>query len=422
MWRSKTAHERGDILKRLFRLMQENADDLAMIMTMEQGKPLAESKGEIGYSASFVEWFAEEGVRAYGEVIPASETSSRILVERQAIGVAAAITPWNFPSAMIARKVAPALAAGCTIVVKPSELTPFSALAMGVLAERAGVPAGVLNIVTGAPQEIGRAILDSSDVRKLSFTGSTRVGKALYAASAATLKRISLELGGNAPFIVLDDAELEAAVDGVIASKFRNAGQTCVCANRIFVQDGIYDRFAERLADKVGRLAMGPGTEPGVQLGPLINRAGLDKVAAHVQDAADKGARVITSGEELGGTFHRPVVLTGADDSMRVFAEETFGPVAPLFRFGSEREVVERANGTPFGLAAYVYTQDIARGFRVTGALDFGMIGLNAANVSKAQAPFGGVKESGIGREGSRHGLDEYLSLKTLHLGNIAPL
>jgi succinate-semialdehyde dehydrogenase/glutarate-semialdehyde dehydrogenase len=422
MWRGKTAHERAGSLKALFRLMQDNADDLAMIMTIEQGKPLAEAKGEIAYSASFVEWFAEEGIRAYGEVIPASENSSRIIVERVAIGVAAAITPWNFPSAMIARKVAPALAAGCTIVVKPSELTPFSALALGVLAERAGIPAGVLNIVTGMPQEIGRALMESPDVRKLSFTGSTKVGKSLYERSAATLKRISLELGGNAPFIIMDDADLNLAVDGVIASKFRNAGQTCVCANRIFVQDGVYDRFADMLAAKVARLPVGDGIEPGVQIGPLINRAGYEKVAAHVADATAGGARTIGTGEVLDGTFYRPVILTGVSDTMRVFSEETFGPVAPLFRFSSDEEVVARANGTPFGLAAYLYTQDLSRGFRTTQALEFGMIGLNAANVSKAQAPFGGVKDSGLGREGSKHGLDEYLSLKALHLGNIPPL
>ena len=419
-WRHTTAEQRSRILKAWYRLIIENQEDLAVIMTAEQGKPLAEARSEILYSASFVEWFAEEGLRAGGEIIPSPNPSARIMVIKQPVGVAAAITPWNFPSAMITRKVAPALAAGCAVVVKPSELTPFSALALAVLAERAGVPGGVLNIVTGMPKPIGAALCSSETVRKLSFTGSTAVGKMLFEACAGTLKRLSLELGGNAAFIVFDDADVDAAVDGLMSNKFRNAGQTCVCANRVYVQDGIYDEFARRLADRVGRLVVGNGLEPGVEIGPMINDTGHAKVHRHLADAVAKGARVLAGSDaELPGLFVQPTVLAGVDDSMQVAGEETFGPVVPLFRFEREEDVIKRANATPFGLASYIYTRDLARAFRVGEAIETGMVGLNSGTVSSAVAPFGGIKESGLGREGARQGLDEYLELKTLHIGNI---
>lgn len=418
-WSALPAGERSDRLDAWYRAHLAHADDLARIMTLEQGKPLAEARGEILYGASFLRWFAEEGRRVYGETVPAPTADRRILVLRQPIGVAAAITPWNFPNAMLARKVGPALAAGCTMVVKPSEQTPFSALAMAVLAERVGIPAGVFNVVTGHPGPIADALLDSHAVRKLSFTGSTRVGKQLMERSAATLKRLSLELGGNAPFLVFDDADLDKAVAGVMASKFRNAGQTCVCANRILVQDGIYDAFAARLTAAVGQLVVGDGLEPGVTIGPLINQAAVEKVIGHVDDARALGAVATTGGARhaRGGHFVQPTVLTGVTPRMRVADEETFGPVAPLFRFHSEDEGVALANDTPFGLAAYFYTEQLRRSWRVAERLEYGMVGLNTGSVSMEMAPFGGIKESGFGREGSRHGLDEYLQLKSFHVG-----
>ena len=418
-WRRTTAQHRSGLLKAWYRLIVENAEDLATILTAEQGKPLAEARAEILYSASFVEWFAEEAIRAYGDIIPSPNAIVRILALRQPIGVAAAITPWNFPSAMITRKVAPALAAGCTVVVKPSEITPFSATAIGLLAQRAGIPTGALNIVTGRPRPIGAALCASPTVRKLSFTGSTAVGKYLFEACAPTLKKLSLELGGNAPFIIFNDADLSAATEGLIASKFRNSGQTCVCANRIYVQDGIYDAFADHLATRVKALTMGNGRSAGVQIGPLINQQGLAKVLNHLEDAVSKGAGIVVGGTARNGTFFTPTVLRDVNDDMKLANEETFGPIAPLFRFKTEEEAITRANATPFGLASYIYTRDVARVFRVTEALDFGMVGVNHGSVSTAVAPFGGVKESGLGREGARQGLDEYLEIKAVHLGNI---
>jgi succinate-semialdehyde dehydrogenase/glutarate-semialdehyde dehydrogenase len=423
-WRKRTARDRGAILRRWFDLIVSHADDLAMLMTREQGKPLAEARGEVIYGASFVEWFAEEGKGAYGEVVPTYATDRRVLVLKQPIGVCGAITPWNFPIAMITRKVAPALAAGCTVVAKPAEATPLCALALAVLAERAGVPAGVLNIVTAdAPRapEVGRALCDDPRVRKISFTGSTEVGRILLRQSAETVKKLSLELGGNAPFIVFDDADLEAAVEGAIASKYRNAGQTCVCANRIYVQDSVYDEFARKLADRVAQLKVGAGTEPGVLVGPLIEPAALEKVEAHVADALAGGARVLAGGHrhERGGLFYAPTVLADVTQSMRVASEETFGPVAPLFRFRTEEEVVIMANATEFGLAAYFYSRDIGRVFRVAEALESGMVCANSGMLSTEVAPFGGVKQSGLGREGARQGLEEYLEVKYLCLAGL---
>jgi succinate-semialdehyde dehydrogenase/glutarate-semialdehyde dehydrogenase len=395
--------------------MMENADELALILTTEQGKSLAEAKGEIGYAASFLEWFAEEGKRVYGDTIPTPASDKRIVVTKEAIGVCAAITPWNFPAAMITRKVGPALAAGCPIVVKPAEATPFSAFAMAVLAERAGVPKGVLNIVTGDPKAIGGEMTGNPIVRKLSFTGST-VGRLLMAQCAPTVKKVSLELGGNAPFIVFDDADLDAAVEGAIASKYRNSGQTCVCTNRFFVHERVYDVFAQKLAAAVDKLKVGRGTESGVALGPLINEAAVLKVESHIEDALTKGARIATGGKRhaLGHGFFEPTVLTGVTPDMKVAKEETFGPLAPIFSFSSDEEVVRLANDTEFGLAAYFYSRDIGRVWRVAEALEYGMVGINTGLISNEVAPFGGVKQSGLGREGSHYGIDEYVVIKYL--------
>lgn len=415
-WRALTAGERSAILRRWQGLVLEAQEDLAGIMTAEQGKPLAEARGEIAYGASFLDWFAEEGRRVYGELIPPHQADRRLMVMKQPVGVCAAITPWNFPMAMIARKAAAALAAGCTLVAKPAEDTPLSALALAVLAERAGLPPGVLNIVTGAPEAIGAELTGNPRVRKLSFTGSTEVGRLLMRQCADTVKRLSLELGGNAPFIVFDDADLDAAVDGAIQSKYRNTGQTCVCANRLLVQAGIHDVFAERLTERVRGLKVGPGTEPGSVLGPLINAAALAKVEVQIADALAGGARVLTGGHRhaLGLTFFEPTVIVGATPAMRFAREETFGPLAPIFRFETEEEAVALANDTEFGLAAYFYTRDISRAFRVSEALEYGMVGLNTGLISTAIAPFGGMKQSGFGREGSRHGIDAYLETKYL--------
>jgi succinate-semialdehyde dehydrogenase/glutarate-semialdehyde dehydrogenase len=416
-WAAMTAHSRAAVLRKWHDLMLEHADDLALLMTLEQGKPLAEAKGEILYGASFVQWFAEEGIRAYGEIIPATQASRRILSRKIPVGVCAAITPWNFPNAMITRKLAPALAAGCTMVVKPSDLTPFSALALAELGQRAGFPPGVLNIVTGMPEAIGGELTSNPTVRKLTFTGSTPVGKLLLRQCADTVKRVSMELGGNAPVLVFDDADLDQAVAGIMASKFRNSGQTCVCANRIYVQAGIHDQLVARLASEVRKLRVGRGTEAGTTIGPLINKAAIRKVETHVADALAKGASIVEGGsaDEHGPQYFQPTLLTGATDDMLLASEETFGPVAALFRFESEAESVQRANATPFGLAAYIFTKDVSRSFRVSEALEYGMVGVNTGVISSAVAPFGGVKESGLGREGSHHGLDEFLEVQTLH-------
>uniref|UniRef100_UPI0035AD9B5F NAD-dependent succinate-semialdehyde dehydrogenase n=1 Tax=Paenirhodobacter enshiensis TaxID=1105367 RepID=UPI0035AD9B5F len=411
-WAALPAKDRSARLRRWFELMLANVDDLGLIMTLEQGKPLAEAKGEILYAASFIEWFAEEAKRIYGDTIPAPKADQRITVLRQPIGVTAAITPWNFPAAMITRKAAPALAAGCAMIVRPADLTPLSALALGELAVRAGIPAGVLQIVTGPAREIGKVLTDSDTVRKLSFTGSTEVGRLLMAQCAPTIKKISLELGGNAPFIVFDDADLDAAVEGAMASKYRNAGQTCVCANRLYVQAGVYDAFAAKLAEKVRALKVGPGTEPGTTIGPMIEPKALDKVEAHIRDALDKGAELIQGGRRLGGLFFEPAILTGVTSEMLVAREETFGPLAPLFRFETEEEVIALANDTIFGLAAYFYTRDHGRMVRVSEGLEYGMVGHNTGLISNEVAPFGGVKQSGLGREGSKYGIEDYLELK----------
>ncbi|MGN6651273.1 NAD-dependent succinate-semialdehyde dehydrogenase [Trinickia sp.] len=415
-WRRKTAKERAAILRRWFDLMIANSDDLALILTTEQGKPLAEAKGEIAYAASFIEWFAEEGKRVAGDTLPTPAADKRIVVVKEPIGVCAAITPWNFPAAMITRKVGPALAAGCPIVVKPAESTPFSALAMAVLAERAGVPKGVLSVVTGDPKAIGAEMTRNPIVRKLSFTGSTAVGRLLMAQSAPTVKKLSLELGGNAPFIVFDDADLDAAVEGAIASKYRNNGQTCVCTNRFYVHERVYDAFASKLASAVDALKVGRGTEPGVTLGPLINEAAVKKVESHIADALAKGASLATGGKRhpLGHGFFEPTVLTGVKPGMDVTKEETFGPLAPLFRFSSDDEVVRLANDTEFGLAAYFYSRDIGRVWRIAEALEYGMVGINTGLISNEVAPFGGVKQSGLGREGSHYGIDDYVVIKYL--------
>ncbi|MBT3143235.1 NAD-dependent succinate-semialdehyde dehydrogenase [Ruegeria litorea] len=421
-FKKTTAAQRGALLEKWFDLIMAAQDDLATIMTLEQGKPLAEAKGEIAYAASFVKWFSEEGKRVYGETIPSPVQDRRIIVQKQAIGVCAIITPWNFPAAMITRKIAPALAAGCPVVIKPSEFTPFTALALGVLAERAGFPKGAINIVTGDPSGVGGALTQSTAVRKLSFTGSTRVGKLLMEQCAGTMKRLSLELGGNAPFIIFDDADLDLAVEGVMASKFRNGGQTCVCANRIFIQAGVYDAFAEKLAAVVGKMKLGDGFENGVEIGPMINQAAIAKIKSHLEDATAKGGRVIVGGEQQDEStrFISPAVVTGVTSDMIVAGEETFGPVAPLFRFETEEEVLTAANATPFGLAAYFYTNDLTRTFRVSEELETGMIGINVGGFATEVAPFGGIKESGLGREGAHHGIDEYLEVKTLHIGGIA--
>ncbi|MGG7516381.1 NAD-dependent succinate-semialdehyde dehydrogenase [Allorhizobium undicola] len=421
-WKKKTYGERAALLEKWFALMIEHVDDLGLLLTLEQGKPLEEAKGEIRYGASFVKWFAEEARRIGGHTIPSPTPDRRILVLKEPVGVCGIITPWNFPNAMITRKVAPALAAGCTVVIKPSEFTPFSALALGVLAERAGIPAGVINIVTGMPAEIGNEIMANETVRKISFTGSTRVGSLLMRGAADSVKRLSLELGGNAPFIVFDDADLDLAVEGAIVSKFRNGGQTCVCANRILVQAGVYDDFAARLAARVNAMKVGPGTEAGVTIGPMINAAAITKINRHVEDALARGASIITTPHSLpeGAQYTAPVVLTGATTDMQLAAEETFGPVAPLFRFETEEEAVAIANGTPFGLAAYFYTENLKRSWRVAEALEFGMVGLNTGAISTEVAPFGGVKQSGLGREGAQAGIEEYLEMKSFHIGGLA--
>ncbi|SEE42633.1 succinate semialdehyde dehydrogenase [Rhizobiales bacterium GAS191] len=419
-WRALPAAERASLLVRWQDLMLENLEDLAVIMTVEQGKPLAESRGEIRYGASFVKWFAEEARRVSGDLIPAPGTDRRIVVLKEPVGVSAAITPWNFPNAMITRKCAPALAAGCPIVIKPSDLTPYSALALARLAERAGMPKGVFNVVTGMPEGIGGEMTSNVSVRKLSFTGSTRVGKLLMRQCADTVKRVSFELGGNAPFIVFDDADIDLAITGVMASKFRNGGQTCVCVNRILVQDGIYDRFAERLSVEVSRLVIGNGLENGVTIGPLINEAGLSKVERHIDDAMSKGAKIAVGKPKTGkGLFATPTVLTGACTTMQLASEETFGPVAPLFRFRDEAQAIEIANATPYGLASYFFTNDMRRSWRVAERLEFGMVGLNTGMISMEVAPFGGVKQSGIGREGSKYGIEEYLEVKAFHIGGL---
>ena len=420
-WRSKTAKERAAILRKWFDLILENQDDLALLMTLEQGKPLAEAKGEIAYGASFVEWFAEESKRIYGDTIPQAQPDKRILVIKQPVGVVAAITPWNFPNAMITRKCAPALAAGCPVVIKPATATPYSAFALAELGERAGIPAGVLNVLTGSAGAIGGELTSNPIVRKLSFTGSTEVGKLLMEQCAATVKKVSMELGGNAPFVVFDDADLDAAVEGAMASKFRNMGQTCVCANRILVQDGVYDVFAAKLVAAVKALKVGNGLEDGVTQGPLIDVAGLEKVEEHVSDATAKGAQVAVGGSRhnLGGTFFAPTVLTGVTTDMKVTNEETFGPVAPLFRFKSEAEAVAMANDTPFGLAAYFYSRDVGRVWRVGEALEAGIVAANTGIFSTEVAPFGGFKESGVGREGSKYGIEEFLEVKYLCMGGV---
>ncbi|PMX28238.1 MULTISPECIES: NAD-dependent succinate-semialdehyde dehydrogenase [unclassified Pseudomonas] len=419
-WREVPAAERARYLEVWFGLIMENQEDLALIMTTEQGKPLTESRGEIAYGASFVKWFAAEARRVYGDTIPSPAADRRILVLKQPIGVVAAITPWNFPNAMITRKCAPALAAGCTVLVKPSEMTPLSALALAVLAERAGIPAGVFNVLTGLPAGVGGEMTANPDVRKLSFTGSTRIGQLLMSQCAATIKRLSLELGGNAPFIVFDDADLDLAIAGVMQSKFRNAGQTCVCANRILVQDGIYDRFAERLCAAVAELKVGNGLQSGVTIGPLINAAAVDKVARHINDALEKGASIAIGGVPQGeGLYVQPTVLRDANADMLLATEETFGPVAPLFRFKDEAEALTLANATPYGLGAYYFTQDMRRAWRMGERLEFGMVGLNTGIISMEVAPFGGMKQSGTGREGSKYGLDEFLEVKAWHIGGL---
>ena len=419
-WGKTTNASRAALLEKWHQLIVEHADDLAIIMTAEQGKPLAEARGEVLYGASFVKWFAEEARRIYGDTIPAPSEDRRILVLKQPVGVTAAITPWNFPIAMITRKVAPALAAGCPIIVKPSELTPLSALALAVLAERAGFPSGVLQVLTGLPTEIGAALTESRTVRKISFTGSTRIGQLLMQQSANSIKRLSLELGGNAPLIVFDDADIEIAVAGVMLSKFRNAGQTCVCANRILVQRSIYPRFTARLLEAVATLKVGDGFAPDSTIGPLINSRAVEKVNGHIDDALSHGATLLTGGISQGnGTFVQPTVLGEVTSSMRIAHEETFGPVAPLFIFDDEEEAIAMANDTPYGLGAYFFTENIRRAWRVAEALEFGMVGFNTGAISLEVAPFGGVKLSGIGREGSRYGIDEYLEQKTFHIGSL---
>ena len=418
-WAARTHAERADLLMAWYRLILDNTEDLAQILTAEQGKPLAEARGEVAYSASFVRWFAEEARRINGKIIPSPTAGKKIFALKEPVGVCAIITPWNFPIAMITRKVAPGLAAGCTMVIKPSDFTPYSALALAVLAERAGIPAGVLNVLTGRPESIGGALTGSPVVRKLSFTGSTRVGSLLAEQCAPTLKRLSLELGGNAPFVVFDDADLDAAVEGAMQSKFRNGGQTCVCANRIMVQAGIHDAFVGALAARVDALRVGPGTEDGTDIGPMINPAAIEKIRAHVADALDRGAARATRTRDLAGQYADPVVLSGATDEMRLASEETFGPVAPIFRFETEEEALALANGTPFGLAAYFYTRDMSRAFRFGEALEFGMVGLNTGLLSNEVSPFGGVKASGLGREGSQEGIEEYLETKAMHFGGL---
>jgi succinate-semialdehyde dehydrogenase/glutarate-semialdehyde dehydrogenase len=420
-WRAKTAKERANILRKWFDLMMANQEDLARLMTAEQGKPLAESRGEIAYAASFIEWFAEEGKRIYGDTIPPHGADKRIIVLKEPIGVCAAITPWNFPAAMITRKAGPALAAGCTMVLKPATATPYSALALAELAERAGVPKGVFSVVTGSASAIGGEMTSNDIVRKVSFTGSTEIGRVLLKQAAESIKKCSMELGGNAPFIVFDDADLDAAVKGAIASKYRNAGQTCVCANRILVQDKVYDAFAGKLADAVAALKVGNGFDPGTVIGPLIDDKAVAKVEEHIADAVGKGAKITLGGKRhaLGGSFFEPTIITGVTPDMAVAREETFGPLAPLFRFKTDAEAVKLANDTEFGLAAYFYSRDIGRIFRIAEGLEYGIVGINEGIISTEVAPFGGVKQSGLGREGSKYGIEDYLEVKYLCLGGI---
>ena len=420
-WRAKTAQQRSVILRRWFELMMAHQDDLATLMTLEQGKPLAEAKGEIAYAASYFEWYAEEGKRAYGDVIPAASGAQRIVVVKEPIGVCAAITPWNFPSSMITRKAGAALAAGCPIVVKPASQTPYSALALAVLAQEAGVPDGVFSVITGSAAAIGGEMTSNPDVRKVSFTGSTEVGRTLMAQSADQIKKVSLELGGNAPFIVFEDADLDAAVEGAMASKYRNMGQTCVCTNRFYVHDSVYDAFAQKLVAAVEKLKVGNGLEAGVTQGPLIDEAAVAKVSEHVADAVQRGGRILTGGKqpEQGGQYYLPTVVADANTDMLVAQEETFGPMAPLFRFSSDEDVIAQANDTIFGLAAYFYSRDIGRVWRVAEALEYGMVGINTGLISNAAAPFGGVKQSGMGREGSFYGLDDYMVVKYLCMGGV---
>ncbi|MEO7402781.1 MAG: NADP-dependent succinate-semialdehyde dehydrogenase [Burkholderiales bacterium] len=413
-WRAQTGKERAIILRKWFDLMMANQEDLAILMTLEQGKPLSESRGEIGYAASFIEWFAEEAKRIYGDTIPGHQADKRIVVLKEPIGVCAAITPWNFPAAMITRKCGPALAAGCPMVLKPASATPYSALALAVLAERAGVPKGVFSVVTGNATAIGGEMTSNPIVRKLTFTGSTEIGKVLMEQCARTVKKTSMELGGNAPFIVFDDADLDAAAEGAMASKYRNAGQTCVCANRILVQDSVYDAFAAKLAERVAKMKIGNGLEPGVVIGPMIDANAITKVEEHIQDAIAKGAKIMMGGKRhsLGGLFFEPTILTGVNTTMKVTREETFGPVAPLFRFKDEAEAIRMSNDTEFGLASYFYGRDLSRVWRVAEALEYGIVGVNTGLISTEVAPFGGVKESGLGREGSKYGIEDYLSIK----------
>lgn len=421
-WRSKTAKERSIILRKWYDLLMANQEDLGRLMTAEQGKPFTEAKGEVAYGASFVEWFAEEAKRVNGETLPQFDNNKRILVIRQPIGVCAAITPWNFPLAMITRKVAPALAAGCPVVIKPAELTPLTALAAAELAVRAGMPPGVLNLLTADSANsiaIGKVICASDTVRHISFTGSTEVGRILMAQSAPTIKKLSLELGGNAPFIVFDDADIDSAVEGAIASKYRNAGQTCVCANRLYVQEGVYDAFVEKFAAKVGAMKVGNGFEDGVVQGPLIEDAAVEKVQRHVDDAKAKGGKVVVGGSKLQGQFFQPTVISGATGDMLCAKEETFGPLAPVFKFKTEQEAIDAANNTEFGLASYFYSRDIGRIYRVSEALEYGMVGVNVGIIASEHVPFGGVKQSGLGREGSHHGIDEYVEIKYLCVGDV---
>jgi succinate-semialdehyde dehydrogenase/glutarate-semialdehyde dehydrogenase len=420
-WRAKTAAERAEILRRLAGLIDQNKEELAMLLTVEQGKPLAEARGEVGMSAAYITWFAEEARRVYGDTIPSPWANRRLMVVKEPVGVVGAITPWNFPSAMIARKLGAALAVGCTMVIKPAEQTPFSGLAWGVLCDKAGIPAGVVNIVTGEPSEIGKELCENPIVKKITFTGSTEVGKLLVKQSADTMKRMSMELGGNAPFIVFDDADLDAAVEGAMLSKYRNTGQTCVCANRFIVQAGIYDAFAERLSAATQKLKVGCGVEAGVQQGPLIDQQALAKVERHISDAVSKGARVVSGGKRhaLGRTYFEPTVIANVTPDMAVAREETFGPVAPLFKFSTEEEAVRMANATEFGLACYFFTRDLGRAFRVSEGLEYGQVGVNAGVITTEVAPFGGVKESGLGREGSKYGCDDYVNIKYVCVAGI---
>lgn len=422
-WRSRTSKERANILMAWYRLMHEHADDLARLMTAEQGKPLAEARGEVTYGASFIEWFAEEARRVYGETIPTTDNNKRYLAIKQPIGVCAAITPWNFPMAMITRKVAPALAAGCPVVIKPAEQTPLTALALAELAQRAGIPAGVLNVLTADGAQsiaVGKLLCESPVVRHLSFTGSTEVGRILARQSADTIKKLSLELGGNAPFIVFDDADIDSAIEGALASKYRNAGQTCVCANRLYVQEGVYDEFVRRLAERVASIPIGNGFEPGVLQGPLIDDDAVAKVESHVADALSKGARLITGGKRLEGRFYAPTVLADVTGDMLCAREETFGPLAPVFRFKTEQEAIDAANNTEFGLASYFFSRDLGRVFRVSEALEYGMVGVNTGLISTAEVPFGGVKQSGLGREGGHQGMEDYVETKYICLADIS--